>query len=405
MSENRPLTFLCLASHFKGEPFMQAVKQLGHHVILVAAEKYKDDSWPRESIDEIFFMPSLSRRPDITHAVSYLARGRQIDTLIALDDFDVETAAHLRDHMRLPGLSESQARNFRDKLAMRTTARAGGVLVPEFVGVFNYDRLREFMARVPPPWVLKPRSEASSMGIKKLHDAEQLWRALDTLGDQQSFFLLEQFVPGEVFHVDALVDNGQVLFVNANQYARPPMSVYQDGGVFATHNLDRRSALAQELFEMNARTLKALGMVRGANHAEFIKANADGRVYFLECAARVGGANIAEATEYATGVNLWREWARIEEAHLRGRPYQLPERRANYCGIIQCLAREAWPDTSAYTDPEIVWRLKKKQHVGLIISSPDASRVEALINQYTERFTQDFLAVAPPLESVTQMDH
>jgi biotin carboxylase len=401
----KSLTFLGLASHFKGEAFLQAVKQLGHHAILVAAEKYKDDPWPRESLEEIFFMPSLSKRPDITYAVSYLARGRPIDTIIALDDFDVETAAHLRDHMRLPGLSESQARHFRDKLAMRTVADSAGVRVPAFSGVFNYDRLREFMARVPPPWVLKPRSEASSMGIKKLHEAEQLWRALDTLGDQQSFFVLEQFVPGEVFHVDALVDRGEVLFVNANRYSRPPMSVYQEGGVFATRNLDRNSALAHELFEMNARTLKALGMERGATHAEFIKAHADGQLYFLECAARVGGANIAEATEYATGINLWREWARIEAAYLLGKPYQLPEARANYCGIIQCLARQEWPDLSGYTDPEIVWRLHKKQHAGLIISSPDAGRVEALINEYTERFTRDFLAVAPPLESVTQMDH
>jgi biotin carboxylase len=403
MSESHPLTFLCLASHFKGGAFMQAAKQLGHHVLVLAAEKDQAQAWPRESIDEIFFMPALSKQPDITYAVSYLARGHDLDAIIALDDFDVETAAALREHMRLPGMGTTLARNFRDKLAMRTSARAGGVLVPDFVGVFNYDRLRDFMARVPPPWVLKPRSEASSMGIKKMHDSEQLWRTLDTLGDQQSFFLLEQFVPGEVFHVDALVDNGEALFVNANQYSRPPMSVYQDGGVFSTHNLDRDSANARALFEINARTLKALGMVRGANHAEFIRAQADGRFYFLECASRVGGANIAEATEFATGINLWREWARIEEAHLTGRAYQLPERRHNYGGIIQCLARQEWPDTSAYTDPEIVWRLQKKQHAGLIVSSPDAARVEALIRQYIERFTQDFLAVAPPLESVTQM--
>jgi biotin carboxylase len=222
---NRPLTFLCLASHFKGNAFLQVAKQLGHHVILVASEKNKDDDWARESLDEAFFMPSLSKRPDIIHAVAYLARGRHIDAIIALDDYDVETAAHLREHLRLPGMGDTLARHFRDKLAMRAVAQAGGVRVPPFTRVVNYDELREFMGRVPPPWLLKPRSEASAMGIRRIGDSEQLWRALDELGDEQSFFVFEQFVPGEVFHVDALVDDGQVLFATASQYGRPPLSV------------------------------------------------------------------------------------------------------------------------------------------------------------------------------------
>jgi biotin carboxylase len=286
---------------------------------------------------------------------------------------------------------------------MREAAQAGGVPVPEFVRVLNYDELRDFMARVPPPWLLKPRSEASAMGIRRLSEPEQLWRALDELGDQQSFFVLEQYLAGEVFHVDALVDDGQVVFAVASQYGRPPLNVYQDGGVFITRTLDRASADFQALMDANGRMLRALGMERGATHAEFLKAGADGRFYFIECAARVGGANIAETIEFATGVNLWREWARIEAAYLRGERYQLPAVRAEYAGIIVCLAQQEWPDTAAYTDPEIVWRLAKKSHAGLIVASSDAARVQALLESYSQRFAQDFLAVMPPKQSVSEM--
>src|SRR5437763_1620212 len=169
MAETSEMTLVCLASYFKGSAFLQAAKRLGSKVILVAKDSFKDEAWPRESIDEIYFMPDLTKRPDIVYAVSYLARSHDISQIIALDDYDVETAAHMRDHMRLPGMGESLARHFRDKLAMRTQARASGVNVPEFTGVFNYDRLRAFMARVPAPWLLKPRSEASSMGLKKVN--------------------------------------------------------------------------------------------------------------------------------------------------------------------------------------------------------------------------------------------
>lgn len=241
------------------------------------------------------------------------------------------------------------------------------------------------------------------MGIKRLADAEQLWRALDQLGDQQSFFVFEQYVPGEVFHVDSLVKDGRVLFAIASGYARPPLNVYQDGGVFVTRTLDREAGDTQALLTVNRKLLKALGMERGATHAEFLKSHADGRFYFIECAARVGGANIAEAVEYATGVNLWREWARIEVAHLLGEKYRLPKVRADYAGIVVCLSQQEWPDTSAYTDPEIVFRLKKKNHAGLIVASPEAARVQALTERYADRFAQDFLSVMPPKESAAEM--
>jgi hypothetical protein len=403
MSDSHPLTVLCLASYFKGGAFLQQCKQMGLNVILVTIDKMKDEAWPRDSIDEFFHMPELGKRPDITHAVSYLARTRQIDLIIALDDFDVETAAHLREHFRLSGMGDSVARNFRDKLAMRTSARNAGLRVPEFTGVFNNERVAEFMERVAGPWLLKPRSEASSMGIKKINAADEIWPILDSLGDQRSFFVLEQFLPGDVYHVDGLVNNGEVLFSIAHKYGAPPLSVYAGGGVFITRTLDRALDESKDLIAFNKQVLNAFGIQHGATHSEYIRAQADGQLYFLENAARVGGANIAENVEYATGINLWREWARIEQARLCGEAYQLPATHEGYAGVINCLARQEWPDLSGYNDPEIMWRLNKKYHAGLIVASPDAARVEWLLNSYAERFGQDFLAVMPPKNSAAEM--
>ena len=396
-------TIICLASFFKGGAFLQACKEAGLHVILVTNDKREKEPWPREYIDEFFHVPDLRKQPDTIYAVAYLARSRHIDLIAALDDFDVETAAQLREHFRLPGMGDSLARNFRDKLAMRTTARNAGLLVPDFTGVFNYDDLYAFMTRVSSPWLLKPRSEASSMGIKMIHHADELWPILDSLGDQQSFYVMEQFVEGDVYHVDGLMNNGKVLFSIAHKYGQPPLSVYSGGGVFLTRSLDRESDESKALTAMNEQVLKAMGLVRGATHSEYIKSRADGRLYFLENAARVGGANISECVDYATGVNLFREWARIEIANLRGERYLLSPAHSGYAGIINCLAHQEWPDLSAYDDPEVVWKMSKKYHAGLIVSSLNAERVESLLNSYAERFTHDFLAVMPPKQSRAEM--
>ncbi|HEX6606698.1 MAG TPA: ATPase, partial [Chloroflexia bacterium] len=120
----------------------------------------------------------------------------------------------------------------------------------------------------------------------------------------------------------------------------------------------------------------------------------DGRFYFLETAARVGGANIAELVEAATGINLWAEWAKIELAGGE-RPYELPPTREDYAGLIISLARQDYPDTSAYQDPEVVWRMVRLHHAGLIVAAPDPARVQVLLDDYSRRFYQDFWATLP----------
>ncbi|MCA9972646.1 MAG: hypothetical protein KC425_20650 [Anaerolineales bacterium] len=402
MSDSPAVTILCLASYFKGTTFLRAAKAAGARVLLLTREKLRHEPWPWDSIDDVFYMPSLRQRPDITYAVSYLMRGEAIDRTVPLDDYDVETAAHLREHLRLSGLNESTSRFFRDKLAMRQQARASGLQVPAFTSVFNYDELRRFMAETPSPWLLKPRSEAGAMGIKKVHHPDEVWHWLHQLGDEQSFFLLEQFVTGEVYHVDSIVWQGEVTLAVPHQYGRPPMSVAHEGGVFVTRRLSPDTEDAQALLALNKQLLAAFGLVNGVSHTEFLKGAADGRFYFVETAARVGGANIEQLVEASSGVNLWAEWARMEVALARGHAYHTPADAGRYAGLLVCLARQEWPDLSGYQDAEVVYRFNKSYHAGLVVAADDGTRIQALLQQYTQRFAHDFLAVAPPLDKAPE---
>jgi hypothetical protein len=393
--------FLCIASYEKGQDFLRQCAQLGVRPTLLTLEKLRGGDWPRESLEDLSTMPSGLNREQILNTVSWMARGRRFDRIIALDEFDLEKAAQIREHMRIPGMGTTTAGCYRDKLAMRVIARAMGFLVPEFCRVLNYDELRDFMERVPGPWLLKPRSEASALGIRRIEEPEQLWRILEDLGDEQSRYLLEQFVPGKIFHVDSIVSESEVRFQAVHKYGRPPMQVMHEGGVFTTRTVDRESNDARELTALNSSLAPSLGMVRGVTHAEFIRARADGRYYFLEIAARVGGAFIADLVETATGINLWREWARLEVCNLRGQVYELPDSFETYAGSVLCLAQTAEPDTDGFDAPEIAVRLKKHHHAGLIVRSSDPERVRQLLEEYSAEFARRFLASLPPLERLT----
>ncbi|GAC1616902.1 MAG: ATPase [Candidatus Acidiferrum sp.] len=394
MTEQRPLTILCVTSYEKGQEFLRACKALGCRVLLLTLEKLRDADWPRDSIDEMFFMPEDLPLQDLLLAVSFTARAQPIDRVAALDEFDMDNVAALREHLRLPGMGQSTVRYFRDKLAMRVQARDNGTLEPHFIHVLNYEDLRQFMASVPGPWLLKPRSQASGIGMKKIHDASELWPVLEQLGDAQSFYLLEQFLPGEVFHVDSIISERQVLFAEAHVYGIPPLDVSHRGGVFTSRTLPRDGADCVTLLEANRSLIHGMGLVRGVTHAEFLKAYADGKFYFVEVAARVGGAYIVDVVETASGINLWREWAALEVgAGLQ--PYRLPDLRGAYAGVILSLSRQEQPDTSAYSDPEIFLRVKKYHHAGFVLKSLDPDRIRLLLDSYAVRFRDDFLATEP----------
>jgi hypothetical protein len=102
----------------------------------------------------------------------------------------------------------------------------------------------------------------------------------------------------------------------------------------------------------------------------------------------------------AVGRSSRQEQSAGEEGRIAsdGGSKRLKPLRNEYAGIVLSLSKQEHPDTSAYDDPEIVYRVKKRHHAGLIVRSPKLERVEELLTQYAGRFADDFVAVVPPLE-------
>lgn len=55
----------------------------------------------------------------------------------------------------------------------------------------------------------------------------------------------------------------------------------------------------------------------------------------------------------------------------------------------------------SYDDPEIVHRLSKHHHAGLIVRSESAERVEKLVQAYGVRFLDEFCAIEPVPDKAT----
>ncbi|MFT5833943.1 MAG: hypothetical protein ACI97N_001572 [Cognaticolwellia sp.] len=393
------MTILCVSSYFKGVKFMQQAKAEGATVYLLTSLSLKDEPWPQDSIDEMFYVEEDNDQhwnmTNLINGLAYTLRSKKVDRVVALDDFDVERAAQIREEFRIPGMGQTTARYFRDKLAMRAKAEESGINIPAFSALFNDAEVHEYTQNVPAPWLVKPRSEASATGIKKIHSAEELWRHIETLGDKRQDYLVEKFEPGDVYHVDSLSQDGKLIFSRVSQYLNTPFEVAHGGGIFRSHTCEFGGEDDKALRKMTQEVMKAFGMVFSASHTEFIKSHSTGEFHFLETSSRVGGAHLAEMVEASSGISLWREWAKLEIAQFEGTIYKLPKVKKEYAGIVVSLIRDYQADYSSFNDEEIVWTMEKDYHIGMIITNKKRQRILDLLDNYAERIFKDFHASAP----------
>lgn len=400
----KQFNLVCVASDFKGNPFIEQAARRGCHITLVTKKKHADDAWVWDAIDHVHYVGDDSTPDDWLKTVVWLARQRRVDHVVGLDEFDVLPTARMRDFLQIDhGLHEADAMIFRDKLSMRNAAKRAGIKQPEFVALITPEFYERFADTVEPTWVMKPRTEVSAFGIRKINSREEMLENIAELDgrltwrDHSSQFLLEKFIPGTVYHVDSLVWNGQPVFSGVSNYGTPPLNVTHQGGVFTTSLLDYECEERRELLELNKKLIQAFPLSQGVTHAEFLQSQKTGEFFLLEVACRVGGAFIADALEAASGINLWREWANLELSDAAN-PYELPETRQDYAGVVLSLANQKFPETDAYTEPEIVYRIKKAHHVGFVVKSAERPRVQVLLDEYADRFIQDFMIIAPPRE-------
>ncbi len=389
-------TFVCISNYFKGADFLIQLKKLGNKVYLVTSEKLKDKPWPKEAIDEIFYMPGHDTEWNLEHLVLGVAgvmKSNPIDAIIALDDYDVEKATYLRENLRIAGMGQTTGRYFRDKLAMRMRAKSCGIPIPAFCSLFNDHDINTFAQTVSPPWVLKPRSEASSVGIIKVFDSESLWIHINEMGNNRFKYLLEQFKPGDVYHCDSLVSDRKILFSLTSKYLATPMEITQGGGVFRSANIPYDSEDDITIKKLNEQIIKDFGLKHGAAHTEFIKCDEDGQIYFLETSSRVGGAHLSDMVEAASNINLWAEWATIEDALVKNTKYSLPKVKKGYAGIVLTLSKYQYPDLSSFSDPEVCYKIPLEYHAGIVIKSDKNERIASLLDDYVDRLLADFTVV------------
>ena len=272
--------------------------------------------------------------------------------LLAMSEFDLLRAGRLRDAWAVPGQSEVEALLFRDKIRMKGALAESGVRITAYRAVDDVTDLLLAVRELGFPLVVKPRLGAASVGVTVLENHTDLDTFLTrnplSVGDAPAHLMAESFVSHALFHIDGIVDAGEVKICWPSEQTTSCLEIAQ-GAVCLSTFLDADDPRLPALQDMTVRAVKALGIEETALfHAE-IFGSPDGFV-FNEVGCRVGGAKIRDQLEYGFDVDPIEWFARAYLGNPRHQAlHPEPVRQTGYAlvpprpGVVESLGEVELP--------------------------------------------------------------
>jgi len=281
--------------HPDGEPFLDPAR---YDVTLITPAGKADEPGPGEVRAVLTVDPTDTGA--LTAAVCEVSAGRPVDRLLAVSERHLMPAARVRDALGLPGPSLRQMLPFVDKVAMKDLLGARGIPVPDYMPVARPADAAPLLRRHG-RILFKPRSAQGAVGVRVVSGPAEL-DALDAAGfSHPGPYEAEQFIAGDMFHVDAVAERGRVLLALASGYLEPT-DAYLTGTPRRSVNLDP-GTLRDALLEFNARMIAAFPWFSGATHAEMFR-DRDGRLVLCEIGGRPGGGGIIPAFQNSHRIDL-----------------------------------------------------------------------------------------------------
>ncbi len=195
----------------------------------------------------------------------------------------------------LPGLGPEAALKAADKILMKEAFRSGGVCTSDFRAVSSVEEALAAAEEIGYPVMMKIPDKSGSRGITKAETQEALKEAwtFARQATEAPVLLVEGFVEGTEFGVDALIQHGRFrgIFPHEKQVYRSART-----GIPAGHlcpdgfSPEVREKIAVQMEKIRA----ALGLDDCAVNVDAILTPA-GEVSIIEAAARCGGTGIPEA--------------------------------------------------------------------------------------------------------------
>lgn len=306
-----------LAPHYPPEMphFLRGLVEVGARVYGIADAPLQ--SLPadvKRNLHAYLQVPALFDEEEVMRRASDWLRGKNVDKVLANWEPVMLLAARLNERWGLAGddiMTADETLGFRDKRLMKERVEAAGLRVPRSARVKSAAEAREAAALVGFPLVIKPIAGAGSADTFRVDDAAGLEAVLPRLA-QVPEAIVEEYIEGEELTYDTLCIGGVPVYENVVEYLPKPIISRSIESVSPAQVAiaDLTQARLSAGLELGRAVLKALGMKDGFTHMEWYL-TPGGEAIFGEIACRAGGAKLVDMMNWASDIDLYREWARV----------------------------------------------------------------------------------------------
>ncbi|SFJ32946.1 ATP-grasp domain-containing protein [Thermoflavimicrobium dichotomicum] len=291
-------------SPHENNPYEEWLSDISDELIILTSDQYEKD-FDHYLYKESF--PHYETNSLVELRAIELYEKYQYEQVIALNEWDVLRAGQLRERLGLKGQRYESAVVFRNKEIMKKYARKSGVFIPKYKVINHAFDVLDFLDEAGYPIVVKPIAGAGSRNTVKIDNHDDLERFLN----ESLYFplLAEEFIDGDMYHIDGLVLNGEIVFVWPSKYINGCLA-YQDSKYLGSYLLDPDNPMTARLQEAVRELIRQFPTPEHTTfHAELFH-TADDQLYFCEVASRTGGVKVNDSIQHAFGINISKIWAR-----------------------------------------------------------------------------------------------
>lgn len=298
--------------------FCDRLRRRGVNVLGIGDTPYDQlDGRLKDALTEYYWVQSLQDYPSVFKAVAFFSyKYGKIDWIESNNEYWLAQDAALRTDFNVTtGPSARQIRSLQSKADMKLGYHRAGVATARQIRLTTLEAALDFVegeAGIGWPAFAKPERGVGAGGVARIDGRADLERLLGEKG--QTPYVLEEYVEGQIFSYDAILDSHcQPLFENMEEF--PPSMAR-----VATEGLDlwycSLPTVDPILRQLGRATAWSLGLGRRFVHMEFFRLAHDkpglgqqGDYVGLEVNVRPPGGYSPDMMNFAHSTDVYQIWA------------------------------------------------------------------------------------------------
>ena len=309
--------FIFVSPHFpvNYRNFCIQLHENGVNVLGIGDAPYDSlDYMLQGALTEYYRVDNMENYGDMYRAVAFFCfKYGMIDGLESNNEYWLEQDARLREDFNIPGLRPETLASIKRKSGMKACYAQAAVPSARWCIVTDPAQSAAFIGQVGYPVIVKPDNGVGAADTFKISSEEDL-RSFHAQNPGDTQFIMEEFVPGEIYSYDAIIDSsGRPLLETGNHTPRSIMEIVnnQESSVFYIEK-----EIQQDLREAGRRCVAAFGIRSRFIHFEFFRLTEDhsylgkkGTIVSLEANLRPSGGFTPDMINYANSTDVYRDWA------------------------------------------------------------------------------------------------